>query len=158
MGKLKSFHVELENPNGVYYAGQIMNGRLVVELIEEMHMKGKMILITYICMHTCMTTPLLSLSLNFKLPKRAFKVPSFWPIPYFTVEIRLIFKGGAEVYWTETYTSATEGGDTRDNTETFAASETYFNQSVPVYGRGTCTCIIQFAARSLYLYIHIYTS
>eukprot|EP00105_Crassostrea_gigas_P028657 XP_011450385.1 PREDICTED: arrestin domain-containing protein 17 [Crassostrea gigas] len=90
MGKLKSFYVELENPNGVYYAGQIMNGRLVVELIEEMHMK----------------------------------------------EIRLIFKGGAEVYWTETYTSATEGGDTRDNTETFAASETYFNQSVPVYGRG----------------------
>lgn len=53
MGKLKSFYVELENPNGVYYAGQIMNGRLVVELIEEMHMKGKMILITYIyvCIH-----------------------------------------------------------------------------------------------------------
>lgn len=48
MGKLKSFYVELENPNGVYYAGQVMNGRLVVELIEEMHMKGKMIFIPYI--------------------------------------------------------------------------------------------------------------
>lgn len=47
MGKLKAFYVELENPNGVYYAGQIMNGRLVVELIEEMHMKGKMSMITY---------------------------------------------------------------------------------------------------------------
>lgn len=52
MGKLKFFYVELENFNGVYYVGQIMNGWLVVELIEEMYMKGKMILIMYI--YVCM--------------------------------------------------------------------------------------------------------
>lgn len=41
MGKLKAFYIELENPQGVYFAGQIINGKLIVELDAEMKMRGK---------------------------------------------------------------------------------------------------------------------
>lgn len=41
MGKLRAFYIELENPQGVFFAGQIVNGRLVVELDAEMKMRGK---------------------------------------------------------------------------------------------------------------------
>jgi hypothetical protein len=41
MGKLRAFYIELENANGVFFAGQIINGRLVVELDAEMKMRGK---------------------------------------------------------------------------------------------------------------------
>ncbi|XP_062620954.1 arrestin domain-containing protein 3-like isoform X2 [Saccostrea cucullata] len=39
MGKLRAFYIELENPQGVFFAGQIINGRLVVELDAEMKMR-----------------------------------------------------------------------------------------------------------------------
>lgn len=40
MGKLRSFYVELLDPQQVYFAGQTINGRLVVELDGEMKMRG----------------------------------------------------------------------------------------------------------------------
>lgn len=40
MGKLRSFYVELLDPQQVYFAGQTINGRLVVELDAEMKMRG----------------------------------------------------------------------------------------------------------------------
>lgn len=40
MGKLRSFYVELLDPQQVYFAGQTINGRLVVELDSEMKMRG----------------------------------------------------------------------------------------------------------------------
>ncbi|XP_065942642.1 arrestin domain-containing protein 17 isoform X5 [Magallana gigas] len=39
MGKLRSFYVELLDPQQVYFAGQTINGRLVVELDAEMKMR-----------------------------------------------------------------------------------------------------------------------
>lgn len=41
MGKLKAFYIELENPQGVYFEGQLLNGKLIVELDAEMKMRGK---------------------------------------------------------------------------------------------------------------------
>lgn len=40
MGKLRSFYVELLDPQQVYFAGQTITGRLVVELDAEMKMRG----------------------------------------------------------------------------------------------------------------------
>nr|XP_022332254.1 arrestin domain-containing protein 3-like [Crassostrea virginica] len=39
MGKLKAFYIELENPEGVYFSGQVVNGKLFVELGAEMKMR-----------------------------------------------------------------------------------------------------------------------
>ncbi|XP_056022796.1 arrestin domain-containing protein 17-like isoform X2 [Ostrea edulis] len=89
MGKLRAFYIELENPQGVFFAGQIVNGRLVVELDAEMKMR----------------------------------------------EIRLTFKGLAYVHWTESHTTGT-GSNRRTETRHYSATENYFNQCVPVFGRG----------------------
>lgn len=51
-------------------------------------------------------------------------------------ELRLVFKGGAEVFWQETYEGTDEGRQVT-KVENYTASEPYFNQIVPVYGRGT---------------------
>ena len=40
MGKLKAFYIELENPEEVYFSGQVVNGKLFVELGAEMKMRG----------------------------------------------------------------------------------------------------------------------
>ena len=53
-------------------------------------------------------------------------------------ELRLVFNGGAEVFWQETYEGTDEGRQVT-KVENYTASEPYFNQIVPVYGRGTCT-------------------
>ncbi|XP_062579348.1 arrestin domain-containing protein 3-like [Saccostrea cucullata] len=39
MGKLKAFFIELENSDGVFSPGQTINGKLVIELNEEMKMR-----------------------------------------------------------------------------------------------------------------------
>ncbi|XP_062597207.1 arrestin domain-containing protein 17-like [Saccostrea cucullata] len=39
MGKLRAFYIELENQQGVFFPGQIINGRLVIELDAEMKMR-----------------------------------------------------------------------------------------------------------------------
>ncbi|XP_062578841.1 arrestin domain-containing protein 2-like [Saccostrea cucullata] len=39
MGTLRAFYIELQNPEGIFSAGQIINGRLVVELDAEMNMR-----------------------------------------------------------------------------------------------------------------------
>lgn len=61
MGKLRSFYVELLDPQQVYFAGQTINGRLVVELDAEMKMRG----FKQQCNNTVLldTPPSLSLSL-----------------------------------------------------------------------------------------------
>lgn len=50
-------------------------------------------------------------------------------------EVRLIFKGMSDVSWSESHTTGT-GSNQRTETEYYTASETYFEQVVPVYGRG----------------------
>ncbi|XP_022332250.1 arrestin domain-containing protein 17-like [Crassostrea virginica] len=92
MGKLKAFYIELENPQGVYFAGQIINGKLIVELDAEMKMR----------------------------------------------EIRLTFKGLAYVHWTERHSTGS-GKNRRTTTRHYSATENYFHQIVPVYGRGVGT-------------------
>lgn len=89
MGKLRSFYVELLDPQQVYFAGQTINGRLVVELDAEMKMR----------------------------------------------EIRLKFKGLAYVHWTEQHSTGS-GKNRRTTTRHYSATENYFDQTVPVYGRG----------------------
>lgn len=51
------------------------------------------------------------------------------------VEIRLKFKGVADVHWTETETTGT-GSNQRTETVSYTAHESYFEQRVPVYGKG----------------------
>jgi hypothetical protein len=40
MGKLKSLEIELNNPMAVFHIGQAIEGQVVIELNEEMKMKG----------------------------------------------------------------------------------------------------------------------
>nr|XP_022329045.1 arrestin domain-containing protein 17-like [Crassostrea virginica]XP_022329046.1 arrestin domain-containing protein 17-like [Crassostrea virginica]XP_022329047.1 arrestin domain-containing protein 17-like [Crassostrea virginica] len=89
MGKLRSFLITLDSSQDVYFAGQIISGKLVVELDAQMHMR----------------------------------------------EIRLKFKGVADVHWTETETTGT-GSNQRTETVSYTAHESYFEQRVPVYGKG----------------------
>lgn len=89
MGKLRAFIIELDNPQGVFFAGNFVSGRLHIELDAEMNMR----------------------------------------------EIRLKFKGAANVYWTETRTTGT-GSNAETVTDSYSAQETYFEQRVPVFGKG----------------------
>jgi hypothetical protein len=41
MGKLNAFFIELENTQGVHEPGEIVRGRLGVELDAEMKVRGK---------------------------------------------------------------------------------------------------------------------
>ena len=41
MGKLNKFQVLLNNPRGVFYPGEIVSGNVIVDLKEEMKMRGK---------------------------------------------------------------------------------------------------------------------
>ncbi|XP_061179230.1 arrestin domain-containing protein 3-like [Saccostrea echinata] len=50
-------------------------------------------------------------------------------------EIRCTFKGLAYVHWSESETTGT-GSNRRTETIDYTASENYFNQTVPVFGRG----------------------
>lgn len=57
---------------------------------------------------------------------------------YFIVllsEIRLTFKGHAYVHWTEQHSTGS-GKNRRTETRHYSASEYYFDQRVPVYGKG----------------------
>lgn len=89
MGKLRAFIIELDNPQGVFFAGNCVSGRLYIELDAEMNMR----------------------------------------------EIRLKFKGAANVYWTESRTTGT-GSKAETVTDSYSAHETYFEQRVPVFGKG----------------------
>lgn len=40
MGKLRAFIIELDNPQGVFFAGNFVSGRLHIELDAEMNMRG----------------------------------------------------------------------------------------------------------------------
>lgn len=40
MGKLRSFLITLDSSQDVYFAGQTISGKLVVELDAQMHMRG----------------------------------------------------------------------------------------------------------------------
>ena len=40
MGKLKRFQIHFDSPNGVYYPGQTVTGQVVLELKDEMKVKG----------------------------------------------------------------------------------------------------------------------
>ena len=40
MGKLRSFQITLDSSQDVYFAGQTISGKLLVELDAEMHMRG----------------------------------------------------------------------------------------------------------------------
>ena len=42
MGKLNKFQVLLNNPRGVFYPGEVVAGNVVVDLKEEMKMRGKL--------------------------------------------------------------------------------------------------------------------
>ena len=41
MGKLNYFVITLNNPQSVYYAGQMLEGSVTVELNDAMKMRGK---------------------------------------------------------------------------------------------------------------------
>lgn len=41
MGKLNYFAINLQNPSAVYFAGQSLQGYVIVDLREEMKVKGK---------------------------------------------------------------------------------------------------------------------
>ena len=40
MGKLKEFYILLEKPNAVYFAGDWVNGQVVMKLSDSMKMRG----------------------------------------------------------------------------------------------------------------------
>ena len=44
MGKLNRFEILLSQPQGVFQAGQIVEGQVLMELNDEMKMRGKNIL------------------------------------------------------------------------------------------------------------------
>jgi hypothetical protein len=41
MGKLKRFDILFENPQAVFFTGQVVAGTVVVELTEPMKMRGR---------------------------------------------------------------------------------------------------------------------
>ena len=43
MGKLQKFEIALDNPTGVYYAGQTVTGHVEVQLSESMNMRRKIV-------------------------------------------------------------------------------------------------------------------
>ena len=49
MGKLNIFQITLANPNGVFYSGSMVQGHVTVELLEAMKMKGRVYVISQIC-------------------------------------------------------------------------------------------------------------
>ena len=40
MGKLNQFQIVLDKPGGVYYPGEVMSGHVILELKEDMKMRG----------------------------------------------------------------------------------------------------------------------
>jgi hypothetical protein len=47
MGKLTSFEIQLSNPFAVFYAGQTIEGEVVMELNKEMKLRGTTIISRY---------------------------------------------------------------------------------------------------------------
>ena len=43
MGKLNQFQIVLDKPGGVYYPGEVMSGHVILELKEDMKMRGNVI-------------------------------------------------------------------------------------------------------------------
>ena len=67
-------------------------------------------------------------------------------------EIRLTFKGLAYVHWTERHSTGS-GKNRRTTTRHYSATENYFHQIVPVYGRGLAILITH---KSNFEYIFLY--
>lgn len=50
MGKLNIFEITLSNFQGVFYAGQNVQGHCTVELNEKMSMRGEVFCLGYFCL------------------------------------------------------------------------------------------------------------
>ena len=48
MGKIRQFDIVLNSPQDVYFAGQLIQGQVILNLNEEMKMKGDYGIITLI--------------------------------------------------------------------------------------------------------------
>jgi hypothetical protein len=76
MGKLRSFQIQLDNAGGIFWAGQTVSGRAIVDLEAEMKMRGIIIFLSFSKSFTRIgESPLSAIVLIIKRLSREFIVP-----------------------------------------------------------------------------------